>query len=76
MFNKSSSTEKGTLNQLKKLLHHTAVPLDSGDNTKAAEDFLEVVLHAHIVAAAKSGNLTKLCEAVINKFVKVVLPQK
>ena len=55
------------------------MPLDPGNNTKAAGDFLEVVLHAHIVAAAESlcntssGNLTELSEAVVNKFVKVVL---
>lgn len=54
LFNKSSSTEKGTLYQLKNLLHRTAVPLDPGDNMKAAEDFLEVVLHAHIVAAVRA----------------------
>jgi len=47
---------------------------------KAAEDFLELVLHAHIVAAAESlcdtssGNLAELSEAVVNKFVKIVLP--
>ena len=29
------------------------MPTDPGDNMKAAEDFLLVVLHAHIVAAAK-----------------------
>jgi len=68
LFNKSSSTEKGTLYQLKEMLRCTAVPLDPGDNMKVAENFLEVVLHAHIVAAAKclcdtsSGNLADCCQ--------------
>ena len=47
---------------------------------KAAEDFLEVVLHGHIVAAAESlnatsgGRLSKLSQAIIDKFVQIVLP--
>ena len=44
---------------------------------KASEDFLEVVLHAHIVAAAESlrdtpgGSNAELSEAVVNNFVKI-----
>ena len=47
---------------------------------KAAEDFLEVVLHGHIVAAAESlyatsgGNLSELSQAIVDKFVQTVLP--
>jgi len=54
MFSKKSSAEKGTLYQLKNLLHRTTVPNDPGENMKAAEDFLLVVLHSHVVAAAKT----------------------
>jgi len=59
-------------------LPHTAVPLDPGENMKAAKDFL--VLHAHIVAAAESlcdtlgGNLIESSEAIVDKFVQIVLP--
>lgn len=80
LFNKTSNAEKGTLYQLKNLLHRTAVPLDPGDNMKAAENFLELVLHAHIVAAAESlshasrGNVAEMTEAVVSKFVQIVLP--
>jgi len=79
LFNKSSNAEKGTLYQLKNLLHRTAVPSDPGDNMKAAEDFLEVVLHAHIVAAAESlcdtpGGIAELSEAIVDNFVKIALP--
>ena len=71
LFNKNSSAEKGTLYQLKNLLHHTAVALVPGDNMKAAEDFLEIVLHGHIVAAAESiyatsdGSLSDLSQALL-----------
>jgi len=74
LFNKNSNADVGTLYQLKNLLQHTAVPLDPGDNMKAAEDFLELVLHAHIVAAAESlcdtlgGNLIGLSEVCADKF--------
>jgi len=54
LFSKKSSIEKGTLYQLKNLLHRTGVPNDPGDNMKAAEDFLLVVLHSHVIAAAKT----------------------
>jgi len=50
-FCKNSAAEKGTLYQLKNLLHWSA---DPGDNIKAAEDFSEVVLQAHIAAAAET----------------------
>lgn len=53
LFSKSSAGEKGTLYQLKNLIHRSGVPIDPGNNVKAAEDFLLVVLHSHIVAAAK-----------------------
>jgi len=47
---------------------------------KAAKDFLELVLHAHIVAAAESlcdivgGNLIELSEATVDKVVHIALP--
>ena len=45
---------KGTLYQLKHTINHTEVPNDPSDNMKAAEDFLFVVLHAHITTASKA----------------------
>ena len=38
--------------QLKNLIHRTAVPNDPQDNMKAAEGFLLLLLHAHILHAA------------------------
>lgn len=58
------------------------MPLDPGDNMKASEDFLQVVLHGHIVAAAEtictasSGsdlNLAEVSEVVVKKFVQIAV---
>jgi len=57
--------------------------MNPGDNMKSSEDFLWVVLHEHIVAAAEiihatsdSSNLTpmELSEAMIKKFVQIIVP--
>ena len=51
-YKKSSSAEKGTLAQFKVLLN-CATSLDPEQNMKGCEDFLTIVLHAHVIAAAK-----------------------
>ena len=53
-FSKSSLMDKGTLYQLKNTTNHTAVPNNPSDNMKATEDFLLVVVHAHIAAASEA----------------------
>ena len=40
LLNESSSSDKGTLWQLRNLISHSAVPKDPSKNVKAAEDFL------------------------------------
>ena len=50
--------DKGTLYQLKNTINCTSVPSDPADNIKAVDDFLLVVMHAHIIAA---------CEAVLKE---------
>ena len=52
LYKSESSTEKGTLYQIRNLLNRTSVPNDPAQNMKATEDFLTVVLFSHIVAAA------------------------
>ena len=49
-----SSKEMGTLYQMRNLINRSSVPKDPGDNMKAAEDFMQLVLYAHIVAAAET----------------------
>ena len=44
----------GTLYQMRNLINRSSVPKDPGDNMKAAEDFMQSVLYAHLVAAAET----------------------
>ena len=76
---KKSSVEKGTLYQLRNLLNRTGVPMDPADNMKGAEDFLLVVLHSHIVAAANiilsdedhPTDITLVSRSIVAKFVRI-----
>ena len=52
------------------------MPKDPQENVKATEDFLEVVLEAHIVSAAKvvfkdGMTLGEVCEGVVDNFLKM-----
>jgi len=76
LFSNKSSSERGTLYQLKNLLHQTGVPVDPGDNMKAAEDFLLVVLHGHAIAAAnailcgaEANDVMELSKSIVEHFV-------
>lgn len=78
LFTKKSMSEKGTLYQLRNLLNQTAVPTDPADNMKASEDFLLVVLHSHIVAAARAiqtdferTDVISLLKAIVDCFVQI-----
>ena len=81
LFNKKSSAEKGTLYQIRNILNRSGVPVDPGDNMKGAEDFLLVVLHGHIISAAKNilsdsdmPSVTTLAEKIIEKFIHITTP--
>ena len=39
--------------QLRNVINRTAVPSDPSSNMKASEDYLLLLLHAHVIAAAK-----------------------
>ena len=72
LYNSASGVDKGTM---RNLINQTSVPNDPQTNMNAAEDFLLLVLHTHIVAAANilqstddvkelaisQGNSYKLC---------------
>ena len=70
------SHEKGTLNQLKHLVHRTAVGANPKNNMKSTEDFLNVVMCAHISAAAKQLKTANDCitvaEQIVSCFVKII----
>ena len=64
--------EKCTLYQLRNLINRTSAPTDPKANMNAAEDFLLLLLHAHVTAAAKiilSYNPTDSAEILANRIV-------
>ena len=68
------SYDRGTLNQLKHLVHRTGVGPDPKHNMKPTEDFLYVVLCAHIVAATRQCKVScddrDDCVAVDHQIIK------
>ena len=63
--------------QLRNILNRTAVPSDPEKNMKAAEDFLLLLLHAHVVAAAHqlllftsiaNQSLAYLAKSIVSTF--------
>ena len=66
--------------QLRNLINRTAVPPDPKTNMNAAEDFLVLLLHSYVVAAAKhmhslipASSVVELTKLIIVNFVR--LPQ-
>ena len=53
MYSGAALNGKGTLLQLKNLIHRTSYGKQPKHNMKASEDFLEAVLSVHIITAAK-----------------------
>lgn len=74
LFNKLSVSERGTMYQIRNLLNRTAVPADPENHMKAAEDFMLLLLHTHIIAAAKqllqydigSPSLSYVAKSIVN----------
>ena len=59
--------------QLRNLIHRTNVPIDPQHNVNAAEDFLLLLLHAYIIAAAKvqlTESVMELARFVVVNFVR------
>lgn len=77
IFSKKSAVEKGTLSTI----NRTAVPTETDTNLKTAEDFYLVVLHAHIVGAAKAtlslqpvSSAGELAEEVVKRYLNISIP--
>jgi L1 cell adhesion molecule like protein len=71
-----STADKGTMYQLRNLINRSAVPLDPQDNTKAAEDFLLLLLHAHVIEAQNTissaihyESVMSIAKAIVNNYV-------
>ena len=76
LFTSKSACAKGTLFQIKNLIHRTSVPNDPKENVQATEDFLEVTLVAYILTAAdmeyKAGmTLDDVCDNIIKKYINI-----
>ena len=81
-YSTSSPNDKGTLFHLKQVVNCTSYGKIPKNNMKATEDFLETVLHAHILTAAKQimkmtddiGDCNLVAKSLVEQFVKVSLP--
>ena len=69
---------KGTMYQLRNLIHQTNVPVDPQHNMNAAEDFMLLVLHAHIVSAGRAiqsinptTDVRELAKAIVTNYVRL-----
>jgi len=78
------SHDRGTLNQLKHLVHRTAVGANPKHNMKPTEDFLRVVMCAHIAAAAKQcktscddpDDCVTVAHQIVKSFVRINHPKE
>ena len=52
LYNKDSEGQKGTLKQLQTIIGRAKIPTKVKDNAVAVEDFVDIVLDAHVVCAA------------------------
>ena len=52
MYSGKSAKDKGTMKQLENVIHRSNVPSTVKNNFSAAQDFFDLVLEAHVVAAA------------------------
>lgn len=64
--------------QLRNLINRTAVPLNPADNMKAAEDFLLLLLHAHVIAGARvllahgiQGSVATVAKSLVSTFLQL-----
>ena len=80
LYKAKSAMEKGTLYQLKNVIGRSSVPQDPENDMNAAEDFLLLIVHAHVFAAARllvqkdptlTDSITSLAELVISSFVQL-----
>ncbi len=53
LYTKGSLADRGTMYQLRNLLNRTNIPTNPEKNMKAVEDFLMLLLHSYVIAAAE-----------------------
>jgi L1 cell adhesion molecule like protein len=52
LYSQVSAAEKGTLYQLRNLIHRTSVPINPKKGMNESEDFMETLLRGHVLASA------------------------
>ena len=79
LYSSKSAMDKGTMYQLKNLVNRF-VPSDPSDNVKASEDFFLLLIHAHVLAAARflyslntTTTVSNLAKSVVATYLR--LPQ-
>ena len=77
MYSAWSQAERGTMYQLRTLINRTNVPSDPQNNMNAAEDFMALLLHAHVVATAETiadfnpmESVTDVARAIVANFIR------
>lgn len=72
LYSPRSSANKGTLFQLRNLLHRTQVTKDVKSNVFTTEDLLEVITQGHVLAAAMTvKSVTKLEDLSLTESEKI-----
>ena len=78
LYNPSSGMEKGTMYHLRNGINRTNVPTDPSKNMNAAEDFMVLIIHAHVVAAASAikcvypiNSVGDLADSIVTQYVRL-----
>lgn len=78
LFSQKSTREIGTMYHLRNLICRTVVPKDPEKNVSAAEDFMLLMVHTHVVAVARQIMLKTptfcvkaLAKIIVDKFVNL-----
>lgn len=76
LYSNKSSTDKGTLFQIKNLVNRTSVPNDPKNNVQSTEDFLQLVLVAYIIVVAEKEycagmKVEELADVITRKYVQL-----
>ena len=78
LYNTKAASEPGTLYHLRNRTNRTGVTVHPEKNVKASEDYLSLVLHGHVIAAAKEllsqrsfDEINDLGVTIVDKYVSL-----
>ncbi|XP_064386162.1 uncharacterized protein LOC135334762 isoform X4 [Halichondria panicea] len=77
-YDTKSSGEKGTMYNLRNVIHRTNVPSDPQKNMNSCEDFMLLLVHSHVVEAAntlqqlsQTKDISELTSRIISTFLRI-----